>query len=107
MPGCTTSLAGAASTGAAGGGAAAAADGGVRVPVGRRRRAAGVARHPDAMVADRVFDLGQPGLGEQPGQRADHLGIGIERRAAPAKLHRDASPDSASITLASASSASS
>ncbi len=65
----------------------------------------------DAVVADRILDLGQPGLGEEPGKPADDLGIGRERRSATAeftaKLQRAASLDSTSITLASASNASS
>ena len=31
---------------------------------------------PDAMFADRVLDFAQPGLGEQPGQGADDIGVG-------------------------------
>ena len=78
------------------------------MPVARWRVAAGrFARHPDAVIADRVFDLGEAGLGEQAGKRADHFGVGRERRTAPSELHRGASLDSASIRLASASSASS
>jgi hypothetical protein len=42
------------------------------------------------MIADRVFDLGEAGLGEEAGKRADHFGVGRERRlgkwAAPAEL---------------------
>ena len=64
---------------APGAGAEPAAAGGVGRS--RCRAAAGaLARDADAVVADRVFDLGQPGLVEQRGQRADQVGIGRQRR---------------------------
>ena len=35
-----------------------------------------LSRDPDAGIADRVFDLAEPGLVQQLGQRADQIGIG-------------------------------
>src|SRR5437764_2279475 len=68
-------------------------------------------RDPDAVTADRILDLGQAGLRQQAGKRADGVGIRFQRRTSTAELsgqlHGGASPDSASITLASASSANS
>ena len=72
-----------------------------------RRRARRFARDADAVVADRVLDLAEPGFREQPGERADQLGVGHQRRRRPPTFTDPASPDSASIKLASASSASS
>src|SRR5271155_1141207 len=61
----------------------------------------------NTLIADRIFDLAEPGLVEQLGERADQVGIGCQRRTAATEFHRGASPGSASIKLATASSASS
>src|SRR5271163_3900165 len=62
-------------------------------------------RMPDDMntlIADRIFDLAQPGLVEQLGERADQVGIGCQRRTAATEFHRGASLESPSIRLATA-----
>ena len=77
-----------------------------------RRRRLGPARRPpgwrfagdaDAVVADRILDLGEPGFGEQGGEAADQLGSGAGGGRRLPSSHRGASPASASIRLAIAS----
>ena len=52
---------------------------------GRRRRApVQAARDADAVFADRVLDLAEPGFRQQRGEFADQFGVGRERRRGPA-----------------------